>query len=145
MPFETYFSSIFYYIFPDIMKFNMSQWYQYNVTVISIQCHNDINTMSVISIQCHSDINTMSVISIQCHSVINTMSRWYQYNVTVISIQCHSDINTMSHYKTVIICLYHACCLIIEIIVYKDQKDNIKSLIKCLQPSNHKVPSTLQS
>ena len=131
MPFETYFSSIFYYIFPDIMKFNMSQWYQYNVTVISIQCHNDINTMSVISIQ--------------CHSVINTMSRWYQYNVTVISIQCHSDINTMSHYKTVIICLYHACCLIIEIIVYKDQKDNIKSLIKCLQPSNHKVPSALQS
>jgi hypothetical protein len=30
----------------QLVYMTKSQWYQYKVTVISIQCHNDINTMS---------------------------------------------------------------------------------------------------
>lgn len=48
---------------------------------------------------------------------IKDLSRWclwHQYNVTSF------------HIETTILCSYHACRLIIDIILYKDQKENIQ-------------------
>ena len=46
---------------------------------------------------------------------------WWDYN---------SDVIIASHCKTAIICSYHDSCLIIDIIIWKDRRQNVQSIDK---------------
>ena len=83
------------------------QWYQYRVSVVSVQRVNGISTVSVVSVQSVSGISTecqwcqhrVSVVSVQSVSDISTECQWCQYRVSVVSVQSVSGISTECQYR----------------------------------------------